>query len=132
MTLSPLALSRFTLAALLMVATAGCGTGSRSPFAGPAQRGSEQIQVRIENHNFNDATVHALRGGQRIRLGTATGKTDEDFRIRWNSTLLIEFRISLVGGGSCRVRSMTVNPGDRIWVRIPNEIYRSECIAGKS
>jgi len=131
-TFSPLARSRFTLAAFLMVATAACGTRSRSPFAGPAQRGSEQIQVRIENHNFNDATVHALRGGERIRLGTTTGKTDEDFRIRWNSTLLIEFRISLVGGGSCRVRSMTVDPGDRIWVRIPNEIYRSECIAGKS
>ena len=132
MTFLPLAGNRLTLAAFLVVATAGCGARSRSPFAGPAQQGSEQIHVHIENHNFNDATVHALRGGQRIRLGTTTGKTDEDFRVRWTSTLRIEFQISLVGGGSCRVRPMTANPGDRVWVRIPNEIHRSECIAGKS
>jgi hypothetical protein len=115
-----------------MLATTGCGTKTRSPFAGPAERGEEQIQVRIENHNFNDANVHALRGGERIRLGTATGKTDEDFRVRWNGTFPVEFEISLVGGGSCRVRSMIVDPGDRVWVRIPSEIYASECIAGKS
>ena len=132
MTFSPLAGNRITLAVSLLLAAAGCGTKSRSPFTGPAERGSEQIQVRIENHNFNDATVHALRGGERIRLGTATGKTDEDFRVRWNSTFLIEFEISLVGGGSCRVRSMTVDPGDRVWVRIPNQIYGSDCISGKS
>jgi hypothetical protein len=131
-TFSPLAVNRRTLAATLLLVTAGCGTKSHSPFAGPAEGAGEQIQVRIENRNFNDATVHAFRGGERVRLGTATGKTDEDFRIRWNSTLLIEFEINLVGGGSCRVRSMTVDPGDRVWVRIPIEIFGSECIAGKS
>ena len=129
---SPLAGNRITLAAFLLLATAGCGTKSRSPFAGRAERGDEQSQVRIENHNFNDANVHALRGGERIRLGTATGKSDESFRVRWNVSLPLEFQISLVGGGSCRVRSMIVDPGDRVWVQIPSEISGSECIAGKS
>ncbi len=124
--------NRISLAVLLLLATTGCGTKSQSPFAGPAQRGEGQIRVRIENYNFNDANVHALRGGERIRLGTATGKSDEDFRVRWNFTLPIEFEISLVGGGSCRVRSMTVDPGDRVWVRIPSQISGSGCIAGKS
>jgi hypothetical protein len=132
LTFSPFAGNRLTLVACLLLAATGCGTTSRSPFADSAARGDEQIQIRIENHNFNDATVHALRGGMRVRLGTATGKSDEDFRVRWNSTLAIGFEISMVGGGECRVRSMMVDPGDRVWVRIPNEIYGSECIAWKS
>jgi hypothetical protein len=131
-TLSPLAGNGLALAAFLLLTNAGCGTKGRSPFAGPAERGEEQIQIRIENHNFNDANVHALRGGERIRLGTATGKSDEDFRVRWNVTLPVEFEISLVGGGSCRVPSMMVDPGDRVWVRIPSQITGPECIAGKS
>ena len=132
MTWSRLLSSRLSLSALLLLVNLGCAARSRSPFEGRADRGEEQIQVRIENQNFNDATVHVLRGGERIRLGVATGKTDKDFRVRWNFTLPIEFQISLVGGGSCRVRSMTVDPGDRVWVRVPLEIYGSECISGKS
>jgi hypothetical protein len=120
------------LAILALVVGTGCSTVTRNPFSGSRSGDAEQIRIRIENQNFNDATVHVLRGGERIRLGVATGKADKDFRVRWNFTLPIEFEIHLVGGGGCRVRTMTVDPGDRIWVRIPTQIFGSECISGKT
>lgn len=124
---------RLAVAAFLVLLGTGCGSVSRvrNPFAGGGGE-EEQIRVRVENQNFNDATVHALRGGERIRLGEVTGKSDKSFTVRWNFSVPVEFEIHLVGGGSCVVRSFPVDPGDRIWVRIPTELYASICQAGKN
>jgi len=126
-------LARVLLAALLASSVAGCfgRSEARSPFAG-GSRTQERIRIRVENQNFNDATVHAVRGGERVRLGEVTGKSDKDFTLRWSFSVPLEFEIHLVGGGSCSVRPMHVDPGDRVWVRIPTELYASLCISGKT
>ncbi len=86
----------------------------------------------MENLNFGDATVHALRGGERIRLGQVTGKSEKSFTIRWNFSVPLEFQVDLVGGEACGIQPMTVDPGDRIWVRIPTQVGPTPCYAGKS
>jgi hypothetical protein len=122
------------LMAILVLAPAACarGSSSRNPFEGGSRDGAGSIEVRIENQNFGDATIHALRGGERIRLGQVTGKSQKDFRIRWNFSVPIEFRVDLVGGEGCGVRPMTVDPGDKVWLRIPTQIGMTPCYAGKS
>jgi len=127
---------RLVAMALFAFAPVGCiKTSSRvdNPFAPRGSREREgSIQVRVENLNFGDATIHALRGGERIRLGQVTGKSEQSFTVRWNFSLPLEFEVDLVGGGACGIRPMTVDPGDKIWLRIPTEVGRSPCYAGKS
>lgn len=123
------------LMATTMVALAATGcvklTG-RDPFEAPATRqGGGQIEVRVENLNFGDATIHALRGGERIRLGRVTGKSERRFELSWGFSVSLRFEVDLVGGESCGVPPLTVDPGDSIWLRIPIEIGTSRCDSGK-
>lgn len=122
--------------ALVVLTTASCirtpGRRIDNPFAAPGSSEREgSIQIRIENQNFNDATVHAVRGGERIRLGEVTGKSDKNFTVRWNFSLPLEFEIHLIGGDGCGVRPLSVDPGDRVWVRIPTRVPGSQCYSGK-
>lgn len=119
------------LAALTLTAPA-CGRGKApNPFASPASRDGK-VSVRVENQNFGDATVHAVRGGERIRLGEVVGKMEGNFDLRWNFSLPMEFEIHITGGLGCRVRALSVDPGDRVWVRIPPEISVQPCYSGKN
>jgi len=125
---------RVPAALALAVGLAACAKPqSRNPFAAPGTgRGEESIQVRIENQNFGDATVHAIRGGERIRLGQVTGKSEHTFTMRWNFSLSLEFEVHIIGGQGCGVRPLSVDPGDRVWVRIPTQIGASPCYSGKT
>jgi hypothetical protein len=117
----------------LSVVASACVAGSvLNPF--DQDRGSREealVAVRVENRNFGDATVHALRGTERIRLGEVTGKTEKDFTVRWGYSLQMQIDIDLVGGGSCGIDPMYVDPGDRIVVTIPIELSATPCHAGK-
>jgi hypothetical protein len=128
-----LSLIRAVSSAILLLAPLACARGSsaRNPFAGSGRGREGSIDVRIENQNFGDATIHALRGGERIRLGQVTGKSQQDFKVNWRFSVPIEFRVDLVGGQGCGVRPMTVDPGDKVWLRIPTQIGITPCYAGK-
>lgn len=120
------------LVTALSLSAAGCGRGkAANPFASPASR-EGRVRIQVENMNFGDATVHALRGGERIRLGQVTGKSEEHFTIRWNFSLPMQFEIHITGGPGCLVRGISVDPGDRVWLRIPNELSVQPCYSGKS
>lgn len=123
-----------SLSAVTLLGLTGCvKPEALNPFASPGSRpGEGSVRVLVENQNFGDATVHALRGGERIRLGNVTGKSDETFTIRWNFSLPMEFEINIIGGQGCRIRPMTVDPGDRVFVRIPTEISMQACYSGKN
>ena len=126
---------RLLAMALFALAPAGCIKSAarvNNPFAPAGSREREgSIQVRVENLNFGDATIHALRGGERIRLGEVTGKSEKSFTVRWSFSVPLEFQVDLVGGGACGIQPMTVDPGDKIWLRIPTEVGTSPCYAGK-
>lgn len=126
---------RLVTLALTVSAPVACyqrGAKQRNPFAAPgSERGKESIRVRVENQNFNDATIHAIRGGERIRLGQVTGKTESTFTLPWTFSLPLQFQVHLNGGADCNVRAISVDPGDEIWVRIPIEVDMSPCYAGK-
>ena len=100
-----------------------------NPFS-PAEAPGE-IQIRVENQNFNDVTLYALRGGEPMRLGDIIGKSSGRFTVDWNFSLPLEFRAELVGGGACSIRPLSVDPGDRIWVRIPVQMGVTPCESGK-
>ena len=117
------------VAALLTACFRGYGQ-PRNPFD-PAEGAAEEVEIRVENQNFNDVVLYALRGGEPMRLGDVIGKSTSRFTVGWNFSLPLEFRAELVGGGACNIRPMTVDPGDRVWVRIPVQMGVTPCESGK-
>jgi hypothetical protein len=120
------------VAVLAAASLASCLPGSsvQNPFAAAA-RGPTRVHVRVENLNFNDATIYARRGGEVIRLGDVRGKTHGEFWLDWNIPLPMDFRADLVGNGSCDVRPLHVDPGDEVWVRIPTQLGITPCESHK-
>lgn len=127
-----------TLLVLTLLGAVGCGASRNeapSPFEGGRSRGStadDPIRVDVQNLNFNDVTIWAVRQGQRIRLGRVTGKTDESFRVEWNLALPIYFVIDVTGGRSCRTNQVAVERNARVWVVVPANVGSQPCRVGRS
>lgn len=104
-----------------------CASGrAQSPF------GSERdsVELQVQNDNFSDATLHAFRGGERIRIGIVTGHTGETFQIDWRFTMPLRVEIDLLAGGRCVTRPLQVDPGDELYLRIESQLgSMSECSA---
>lgn len=127
-----------TLAVMGIVTLAqGCSSRAqtRSPFDGPAAVGSssteDPIRIEVQNLNFNDITIWALRNGQRVRLGRVTGKTDHTFRIGWNVAIPISFNIDVTGGRSCNTQQIGVEPNAVVLLSIPNSVGNQPCRIGR-
>lgn len=103
---------------LLSIVTACAG---RSRDSGPEP--TETAMVQVENQGFTDMVVYAVNGGQRIRLGLATGNSTKTFTIprylvRGAGT--IRFLADPIGGNRAPVsEEMTVEPGDLVTLTIP-------------
>ena len=108
----------FALAAMC-VTLAVCSRNPR-PSSGNSH---ERTTLRVENQGFPDMTIYALQGGQRIRLGLATGNTTSVFTIP-NYLLgagnTIRFLADPVGSTRAPVSDeIAVHPGDQVTLTIP-------------
>lgn len=80
--------------------------------------------VRVENQSFADMTVYAVVGGQRIRLGLATGSSNSTFTIPaylvGNGIQQIRFIADPVGSNRLPVSDeISVRAGDEVVLTIP-------------
>ena len=75
---------RTFVVAMLGLALAACG-GSKSKSSPTPQ---PRTSVRVENQGFADMTVYAIRSGQRVRLGIATGNSTTVFTIFCQPSIL--------------------------------------------
>lgn len=125
------------LSALMGLVACGTSRGTApSPFDGTAGSGSgaeDPIRIEVQNLNFNDLTVWAVRpGGQRTRLGRVTGKTDGTFRLQWNLAVPIYFAVDVTGGRGCRTAQVSVERNARVWVIVPANVGSQPCRVGRS
>ena len=108
------------------------GGRAGNPFdPSPPEGTADRIRVEVQNLNFNDVTVWAMRSSQRIRVGRVTGKTDQTFTIEWNVAVPISFRVDVVAGRSCETERVPVDANSRVWVTIPSSLGLSPCRAGR-
>lgn len=117
-----------------LLGASGClgGMGrSPDPFTGGANAGTGRLTVEVQNLNFNDLAIFAVRSGEQIRLGRVTGKSDARFTTEWNFAHPVRFRVDIVGGETCATRELTVDPGGRVFVQIPANIGMSPCLASR-
>ena len=104
---------------LALVGLASCGGHPAETSARP----DSPAQLEVQNQSFADMVIYAVSGGQRIRLGLATGNTTKSFRLP--SYLVrnggsIRFLADPVGGNRTPVsEEMTVRPGDLVSLTIP-------------
>ena len=110
------------LAAALAVSSAGCRSIAPGLFG--ERRARPTIRIEVTNLNFQDATLHALRGGERHRLGTVTGKGSATYTMEWRVPLPLQIEIDLLAGGRCTTRAITVDPGEQIQLQIEVDIRR--------
>ncbi len=110
---------RFILTTILTVALAGCGGRNR---AEPGIIPDEPTTLKVENDQFNDMHIYVYRGSQRIRLGTATGKSSTTFKIPKyivSGVTTLQFEAVPIGGnGATRSETITVNPGEDLVLHI--------------
>ena len=124
------ALARLAIAVSLTLplATTGCGTFLDSKLFGETGP-REQIRIEVTNFNFNDATLHALHGGDRHRLGTAPGKGFMVFTMEWRRSEPLQIEIDILAGDRCLTRALTVDPGDEISLQIQEDPRRTgQCV----
>lgn len=104
---------------LLLVAATACAGRSQDPKPEP----TESAMVQVQNQGFTDMVVYAVSGGQRIRLGLATGHSTKSFTIpRYlvRGAGPIRFLADPIGGNRSPVsEEMTVQPGDVVTLTIP-------------
>ena len=106
------------MAVLCMVlagANFGCAAARRSPFVA---REDATIRVQIENRAFQDATVHAIWPGRRLRLGTVTATMTANYTLQVDRSVLLHFDFDLLAGPNCTTRQIWADPGDIIVLEI--------------
>ena len=100
---------RRMIATALVVAGLACGTGRVGPNSQrPAS--PDELTVEIENRHFSDATVYAVAGGARQRLGRVSGKTTKSFSFRWPPEQL-RMLVDFTGAGQLLSDRLAVHPG---------------------
>jgi hypothetical protein len=110
---------RHAIVAMLGLALTACG-GSKSRSA-PAPQ--PRTTVRVENQGFSDMTIYAVRSGQRVRLGTASGNSTTTFTIPPNlifGATPLRFIADPIGANRTPVSDeITVQPGDQVRLVLP-------------
>ncbi len=118
--------------ALAVAAMAGgCATGRSAVAAdgdgfAQAAPGNTAI-VHVDNHNWQDVDVFAVREGLKVRLGMITSMSSGDFKLP--ETFLVgspnvQLRIDPIGsnGGGFLTQSILVSPGQTVDLRIENNL----------
>lgn len=107
---------------LLCVLSAACVSGGAQGGAGGATT-QPRTTVRVENQAFNDMNIYVVQGGQRVRLGTATGNSTTRLIIPPNllfGATELRFIADPIGGSRTPVsQAITVQAGDEVVLTIP-------------
>ena len=107
------------LTALLLMAA--CAPRATQVF-GTGPDGERTITLRVNNRNFGDATIWALRFSDRMRAGVVTGKGRADFRIPWTTGAPLRVEIRLLSGETCLTREVRAEAGDVIPIEVPVDV----------
>jgi hypothetical protein len=109
---------------LMLLTASGCamlGRGSGSDFGDAEQ--ARELTLHVINDNFYDATIYAVWGTYRKRLGVVTGQREDTFRFRW-APLELSIEIRLLAVGSTTTHSLPVDQGDILELRVQPDLHR--------
>lgn len=113
-------LRRFLVLLLPVLLLAACGGSRGRASAEPGER----TTVQVENRSWSAVNVYAVRGSQRIRLGTVQAVTTQVLTIPRTvvaGVTSIRFLIDPIGSNRTPIsQEVTVREGDRVVLYVPN------------
>ena len=118
-----------TFALSLALVASACSVlpgGPENPFEDRA-RVPTRIRIEVLNLNYNDVTLHARRGTERQRLGTLTGKSEQQYTIDWPQTLPLQIEVDMLAGGSCMTPPLYIDPGQIVQFQIDVAFRNGDC-----
>jgi hypothetical protein len=110
-------------AIVLLIGIAACSSAASGDYDELAPASSNELTLEATNQNFYEATLYALIGSQRIRLGTVRSNAEETFTFRWTGPEL-RIEIQLISVGSYFTESMNVDRGDILQLVIEPDLDR--------
>lgn len=124
---------RWVVAAALVMGLGGGGcaraTGAGASEDALAASPSDPVRVRVENHNWLDVDVYAVREGTKYRLGTVTSMTAHVFQLPAGLfTQSGDFRLLVDPIGSSEVfvtEPLLVGPGQQVDWSVENHLALS-------
>ena len=109
---------------MLLTTSTIAACSAKSGDEGDAEPIEVDVQITIENRNWQDVVVFAIRGGNRVRLGLVTSQRTETFVVKSEMTRTGQFHLladpvgSLTTYDSGEVR---IEPGDQVrWTLAAN------------
>jgi len=82
-----------------------------------------EVTLEVDNQNFHDATIYAVRPGERRRIGFVGGLTQGQFAFVWtDSDLSVE--IYLLPLGSYFARPIAIDPGDDVKLVVQPNLHK--------
>ena len=97
---------------------AACASSGPVPIFSREAGQGENVTIVADNQNFLDATIYAIWGGSRDRIGMVTGKSSQTFEVPLRGSDL-QLQIDLIGSGSMTTDRIGVFQGDHVEVVIP-------------
>lgn len=112
---------RFLSVFLSVVLTVGCGPGVPSAPR-PAFDGNldEVLEIKVANHQLDEARVWLWVDGQRERLGSVRGSSSETFFFPMDGIRTVHMEFDLTLGAHCVTTNVSLGPGDQIDATIPS------------
>lgn len=104
---------------LVALGLAGCGGRNTADGVNP----DAPVMLKVENDSFSDMRIYVIQSGQRVRIGTANGKSVSTFKIPQaivhGITTLAFQAVPIGANGSAVSEQITVTPGEEVTLRIP-------------
>lgn len=108
------------LLGVFIILLAGCGRflGQENSVWTVDDTRDDTFSIEVRNDNFNQARIFAIWNGDRRRLGSVGGNQSETFTLDWR-TQDLRLEVDFLAGGGFVSDRIAVNPGDRLFFRIP-------------
>ena len=121
------------VAAFLAAAVAGCASSSERSGEPPgvgdeaARQGASESKLHVNNRNWLDMRIYALRGSERITLLSVTSMRTDSVALPVRLLTAGGFRLLAdpVGADPYRSNTIYLRPGQTVWWRLENTLNQS-------
>ncbi|MCY3547715.1 MAG: hypothetical protein OXH51_05435 [Gemmatimonadetes bacterium] len=121
------------VAAFLAAAVAGCASSSERSGEPPgvgdeaARQGAPESKLHVNNRNWLDMRIYALRGSERITLLSVTSMRTDSVPLPARLLTAGGFRLLAdpVGADPYRSNTIYLRPGQTVWWRLENTLNQS-------
>jgi hypothetical protein len=104
------------VAGAIVLALSGCVKNFPNPFDRSST--SQDVELLVDNQNFNDVRIYKMGPEGRESIGYVTGRSSGEFTVSWRQTADIYFRVEVLAGRTYDTNAVQASPGDHLQLYI--------------